>query len=74
MKIIQLGSISQSNWFTAPSLPGNFYNMTVELYGTVGGVPNVLLEKQTLDISPVYGAYFDIPSISLDNIRDGNIA
>lgn len=40
----------------------------------MGGVPNTLLEKQTLDISPVYGAYFDIPSISLDNIRDGNIA
>lgn len=29
VKIIQLGSVAQSNWFTAPNLPGNFYNMTV---------------------------------------------
>lgn len=29
VKIIQLGSIDQQNWFTAPTLPGNFYNMTV---------------------------------------------
>lgn len=34
----------------------------------------MLLEKQTLDISPVYGAYFDIPSIALTNILDGRIA
>ena len=70
VKIIQLGSADTPNWFTAPSLPGNFYNMTVELYGTDGQ----LLEKQTIDISPVYGEYFDIPSIVLNNIRDGAIA
>ncbi len=29
VKIIQLGSKLQSNWFTAPVLPGDFYNMTV---------------------------------------------
>ena len=69
VKIIQLGSILQQNWFTAPQLPGNFYNMTVEIYSSAG----VLLEKQTIDISPVYGEYFDIPSIDLQNIKDGNI-
>lgn len=68
VKIIQLGSKSSSNWFTAPSLPGDFYNMTVELYST----SNVLLEKQTIDISPVYGEYFDIPSIQLTNILEAN--
>lgn len=39
VKIIQLGSKLQANWFTAPSLPGDFYNMTVELYSPA----NVLL-------------------------------
>ena len=43
--------------------------MTVELYSELG----VLLEKQTIDISPVYGEYLDIPSIDLQNIKDGNI-
>ena len=70
VKIIQLGSFAEDNWFTAPNLPGNFYNMTVELYGTSGK----LLEKQTIDISPVYGEYFDLPSIILNNIKDGAIA
>ena len=65
-----MGSYDENNWFTAPNLPGNFYNMTVELYGTAGQ----LLEKQTIDISPVYGEYFDIPSIVLNNIQDGGIA
>lgn len=51
VKIIQLGSIDVQNWFTAPSLPGNFYSMTVEIYADSG----TLLEKQTIDISPVYG-------------------
>lgn len=68
VKIIQLGSKLQSNWFTAPKLPGDFYNMTVELYST----SNVLLEKQTIDISPVYGEYFDIPSIILNNVLETN--
>ena len=70
VKIIQLGSILQQNWFTAPQLPGNFYNMTVEIYFNTG----VLLEKQTIGISPVYeGEYFDIPSIDLQNIKDSNV-
>ena len=43
--------------------------MTVELYSDLG----VLLEKQTIDISPVYGEYFDIPSIDLQNIKDGSL-
>jgi len=64
VRIINLGSVLEQNWFTAPSLPGNFYNMTVELYGA----NDVLLEKQTIDISPVYGETFDIPSITIDNI------
>jgi hypothetical protein len=42
--------------------------MTVEVYST----SNVLLEKQTIDISPVYGEYFDIPSIQLNNILEAN--
>lgn len=33
----------------------------------------VLLEKQTIDISPIYGEFFDIPSIILNNIQDASI-
>ena len=44
--------------------------MTVEIYSAA----NVLLEKQTIDISPVYGAYFDIPSMDIKNIEDGSIS
>ena len=29
VKIIQLANTNSSDWFTAPSLPGNFYNFTV---------------------------------------------
>jgi hypothetical protein len=56
--------------FTSPALPGDFYNMTVELYSGA----NLLLEKQTINISPVYGEYFDIPSIVLQNLKEANLA
>jgi hypothetical protein len=44
--------------------------MTVELYSGA----NLLLEKQTINISPVYGEYFDIPSIVLQNLKEANLA
>lgn len=50
-RIIQLGSRNEWDWFKSPSLPGDFYNMTVSFYGTNGQ----LLEKQTVDIAPIYG-------------------
>lgn len=69
VRIIQLGSLLQQNWFTSPSLPGDFYNMTVQLYGA----GSLLLEKQTIDISPVYGQKFSIPSITIQNILNPSI-
>jgi hypothetical protein len=69
VKIFQLGTISQDNWFTAPSLPGNFYNMNVAVY-TVNGT---LLAKQTRNISPVYGQPLNIPDIVMKNIQDPSI-
>ena len=51
VKIIQIGTVLQSNWFTAPSLPGDFYNMNVAIYSNTGA----LIAKQTRNISPVYG-------------------
>lgn len=69
VKIIQIGTVSQNNWFTAPSLPGDFYNMNVAIYGTNG----TLIAKQTRNISPVYGQSLDIPSITISNIQDANI-
>lgn len=35
-RILQIASRNTTNWFTAPSLPGSLYNMTISLYGTSG--------------------------------------
>ncbi len=35
-RILRIASRNMANWFTAPSLPGILYNMTVSLYGTSG--------------------------------------
>lgn len=61
VKIIQLASVAVSSWFTAPALPGSFYNMTVEMYASSG----TLLEKQTVNISSVMGSKLDITQMSL---------
>ena len=36
VKIFQLGSVDTANWFTAPGLPGDFYNMNVAVYSPSG--------------------------------------
>jgi len=51
VKIFQIGTVSQNNWFTAPSLPGDFYKMNVAVYAPNG----TLISKLTKSISPVYG-------------------
>lgn len=66
VKIFQIGSVEQSNWFTAPNLPGDFYNMNVAVYADNG----TLVTKQTRNISPVYGRNLDIPSIVVNNVQD----
>lgn len=68
VKIFQIGSVSQTNWFTAPSLPGDFYEMNVAVYADSG----TLVSKQTRSISPVYGDNFDIPSITIANVQDAS--
>jgi len=35
-RILQIASKNITNWFTAPNLPGQLYNMTISLYGTDG--------------------------------------
>lgn len=35
-RILQIASQDPANWFTAPSLPGSLYNMTISLYGLDG--------------------------------------
>lgn len=42
-RILKIGSKDMENWFTAPPLPGSWYNMTVLLYSADG----TLLEAQT---------------------------
>jgi hypothetical protein len=69
VKIIQIGTVSQANWFTAPALPGNFYNMNVAIYSTNGS----LIAKQTRNISPVYGQSLNIPTMTIANIQDAYI-
>lgn len=69
VKIIQIGTVSQANWFTAPSLPGGFYNMNVAIYAVNGS----LIAKQTRNISPVYGQSLNIPNITIANIQDAYI-
>jgi hypothetical protein len=66
VKIFQLGSVETANWFTAPSLPGDFYEMNVAIYSPSG----TLIAKQTRTISPVYGENLDIPSIQIANVQD----
>ena len=51
VKIFQIGSVDTANWFTAPGLPGDFYDMNVAVYSPTGN----LIAKQTRKISPVYG-------------------
>ena len=68
VKIIQIGTVSSTNWFTAPSLPGDFYNMNVAIYSPTGS----LIAKQTRNISPVYGSSFDIPTMTIKNVQDAN--
>lgn len=68
VKIFQIGTVSQANWFTSPSLPGNFYNMNVAIYSTTGA----LISKKTSTISPVYGASLFIPNMTIANIQDAN--
>jgi hypothetical protein len=66
VKIFQIGTVDQANWFTAPSLPGDFYKMNVAVYSPNG----TLVSKLTKNISPVYGQNLDIPSISIANVQD----
>jgi len=69
VKILQLGTVDMSNWFTAPTLPGDFYNLNVAVYSNTG----VLYSKQTRKISSVYGEEFNIPSIQILNTKDQNL-
>lgn len=50
-RIVQLANSNMSNWFTAPAYPGDFYNMTIEMYGATG----TLLEKQTANLTDIWG-------------------
>lgn len=48
--------------------PGDFYNMTIEMYGSGG----VLLEKQTANLSDIWGHYFDIAGLNFVNGLDSS--
>jgi hypothetical protein len=65
-RIIQLANSNISKWFTAPAYPGDFYNMTIEMYDSAGD----LLEKQTANLSDIWGQYFDIAGLNFVNGLD----
>ena len=66
-RILKLASRNMTNWFTAPSLPGWLYNMTISLYGTSGQ----LLEKQTTkNSSKIKGYDLKLPLIVVENGHD----
>lgn len=65
VKIVRLSDNSNANLFTTPSLPGNFYNITCDLYS--GGQ---LLEKQTINITRVLGYSYKVNSVKATTFLD----
>lgn len=64
---MRIANSNFSNWFTAPPLPGNWYNYTVSLYGVNG----TLLEKQYSDnCTTIGGLDLFIPNMTIENGRD----
>ena len=69
-RILKLGSHDTADWFTAPSIPGSWYNFSVLLYGTDGQ----LLEAQTSDnCSNIGGEDLHLPNITISNGRDSQL-
>jgi hypothetical protein len=66
VRIIQLANLNESNWFTVPMYPGDFYNMTIEMYGADG----TLLEKQTANLSDIWGENLAISGLNFVNGLD----
>lgn len=50
MAIIKLSDFDQQNLFTSPQLPGDFYNITVDIFAQ-----DLLLERQTVNLSRIRG-------------------
>lgn len=66
-RILQIASKNMTDWFTAPSIPGSLYNMTISLYGVNG----TLLEKQsTKNSSRIKGYDIKLASIVVNNGHD----
>lgn len=68
-RIIKLSSDNITNLFTAPSIPGGWYNMTVSLYAANGS----LLQKQTTkNCSVIGGDDFYLPNMTISNGKDNS--
>ena len=66
---MRIASRNRTNWFTAPSIPGILYNMTISLYGTSGQ----LIEKQmTKNSSRIKGYDLKLPLIKVENGKDSS--
>jgi len=57
--LINIDDSNVAQLFTAPSYPGDLYQMQVNLWSTT----NALIESQYINITTVYGYYLSVPSI-----------
>lgn len=65
--LINLDHSNPSLLFTAPSYPGDHYQMKVNLWSP----SNALVESQNINITTVYGYYLSVPSIVFKIPSDG---
>lgn len=66
--LLKLDHSDPSRLFTAPSYPGNHYQMKVNLWSTT----NTLVETQRVNITTVYGYYLSVPDIQCKIPADGD--
>lgn len=65
--LIHIKNTNESNWFTAPRIPGNWYNFTLSLYSANG----TLLERDyNGNCTAIGGLDLDLDKIVLQNGRD----
>ena len=66
-RILTIGSTDEDDWFTAPSEPGNWYNVSILMYDA----SNVLLEAElTNNCSRIGGYEWYFPNVSVSNGQD----
>ncbi len=68
--LIRIKNTNYSNWFTAPSIPGNWYNYTISLYSVNG---TLIQRDYNGNITAIGGLDLDLSAITLHNGRDAQM-